>query len=67
MPFLKPLMPQTHIVPGFRLGPDLPICQLSSERSEENWHGDLFVLYKTATAWDRILSSIVYATSRLSA
>ena len=24
MPFLKPLMPQTHTVPGFRLGPDLP-------------------------------------------
>jgi len=24
MPFLKPLMPQKHTVPGFRLGPDLP-------------------------------------------
>jgi len=24
MPFLKPFMPQTHTVPGFRLGPDLP-------------------------------------------
>jgi len=24
MPFLKPCMPQTHTVPGFRLGPDLP-------------------------------------------
>jgi len=24
MPFLKPFMPQTHTVPDFRLGPDLP-------------------------------------------
>jgi len=24
MPFLKPFMPQTHTVPGFRLGPNLP-------------------------------------------
>jgi len=24
VPFLKPCMPQTHTVPGFRLGPDLP-------------------------------------------
>ena len=24
MPLLKPSMPQTHSVPGFRLGPDLP-------------------------------------------
>jgi len=24
MPFLKPFMPLTHTVPGFRLGPDLP-------------------------------------------
>jgi len=24
LPFLKPLMPQTHTNPGFRLGPDLP-------------------------------------------
>ena len=24
VPFLKPFMPQTHTVPGFRLGPDLP-------------------------------------------
>jgi len=24
MPFLKPLMPQTHTVPGFKLGPTLP-------------------------------------------
>jgi len=28
MPFLKPLMPQTHTVPGFRLGPDLPRCRV---------------------------------------
>jgi len=38
MPFLKPFMPQTHTVPGFRLGPDLPypnpcVSQLPAVRS----------------------------------
>jgi len=30
--------------------------QLSSKRLEDDWHSDPFVLYKTATPWDRIMS-----------
>jgi len=31
MAFLRPLMTQTHTVPGLRLGPDLPRCALDIE------------------------------------
>ena len=44
MPFLKPLMPQTHIVPGFRSGPDLPspsvrkeAAQAASGQTQRDW------------------------------
>jgi len=32
MPFVNPGMPQTHTIPGFRLGPDLPSHFLSHSR-----------------------------------
>jgi len=35
MPFLKPFMPQTHTVPGFRLGPDLSNVTPSRDRCKK--------------------------------
>jgi len=54
MPFLKPLMPQTHTVPGFRLGPDRPrnYDQREDESALSLYKG---FFYFKALVWESII------------